>query len=448
MGAIKFTEKSWRTLGPAEDGSRKEYRATSPKGLWLRVGGDGTRTFGIVYWAPTGERRRATLGDASLVPWRDHVDASGKEQPGAETLAKRALADVIANKADPVADKRAARVEARRRAAEEAAIAQAGTLRHLVDAFLESREAKRWRPTTAYETRRLLKVEVVKKLGHVRPADLTRGDVRDLVESIADGKGREAPAPYVANRTLSAVKHVFAWAVDRGHVAASPVVGLKPPHEEKPRDVALSDDAIRAVLATLAEMDADTHDVVRLLWLTGCRLTEITGMTWDEVDFDREELRVSLDRVKTGRRKPTPRVVPLVEDALAILKRRRRERDEAKVLDLRRAKYVFPASRGAAFMARPTKVLSEVKRKTGADFFPHAIRHELKARLARLKVAPHVAERVLGHAMRGMEATYTSTGVAFLDEQRTALELWQGELRAILKAKRKSGKATTSGAAS
>jgi integrase len=151
-------------------------------------------------------------------------------------------------------------------------------------------------------------------------------------------------------------------------------------------------------------------------------------MAWSEVNLERKEWRIPPERSKIGRKKPFPRVVPLVADAVAILDRRKK----TVVVNIDRAGFVFPASRGRGHVTRRTKVFTKLKQDSGTDFFPHAVRHELKSRMARLRVPPHVSERCLGHALRGMDGVYTSTGVDLLDEQREALELWQTELRAIL----------------
>jgi integrase len=94
---------------------------------------------------------------------------------------------------------------------------------------------------------------------------------------------------------------------------------------------------------------------------------------------------------------------------------------------------VFPATRGKGHLVRPTNALAELKEDAGVPTFMfHGIRHTLRARLARLGVAPHIAELVLGHALHGMESQYVGTGVTFLAEMREALNRWTECLGDIL----------------
>jgi integrase len=407
MPVVKFHAKTWKTL-PALDGRRTDYRDETEPGFFLRVSPSGARSFGIVYRRPDGSLVRHTLGNAR------RVDLAPARDAAQEALARTELG------ADPHAEK----VAARTRPGD-------ATVADLVEAFLKSRESERWRPATRDQFERLLQNEVVPVLGSRRPAEVTRGMVRELVEAIADGKNRErGPAPVLANRVLQVARIAWNWALAKEKVDASPFVGLKLPTEEKPRDIEYSDDDLRAINAALAEVDDDVSDLVRLLLLTGARLDEVQGMAWSEIDFNAKEWRLPPERSKIGRKKPRARIIPLVDDAIAILRARK---DGAKVVDIARAAFVFPAHRGKGHMLRPTKILTKIKKASGVeDFMPHGIRHTVRAKLARLGVAPHVAEMVLGHALRGMEGVYVSTGVSFIGEQRAALELWSAELSRIL----------------
>ena len=122
-------------------------------------------------------------------------------------------------------------------------------------------------------------------------------------------------------------------------------------------------------------------------------------------------------------------MIPLVAPAVETLRRRR---TASRVVDMYRARFVFPAVRGVGHITRRTKVLTRLKRVSGVEnFMPHGIRHTIRARLARLVVAPHISERVLGHTLRGMEGQYTGTRVEFLPEMGSALDRWAQELARV-----------------
>jgi site-specific recombinase XerD len=90
--------------------------------------------------------------------------------------------------------------------------------------------ASRTRASTAAETERILRVYVAPHWRGKRPCEITKADVRALVTGIA------ARAPVMANRTLTAVKALFNWAVSQDILAVSPCAGLQPPAPEVSRD--------------------------------------------------------------------------------------------------------------------------------------------------------------------------------------------------------------------
>jgi len=63
-------------------------------------------------------------------------------------------------------------------------------------------------------------------------------------------------------------------------------------------------------------------------------------------------------------------------------------------------------------------------------FRVHDLRMTARTRLTELRVAPHVAEAVLGHARVGLERIYDKSEAAA--EKRAALELWSKALMEIV----------------
>jgi integrase len=89
------------------------------------------------------------------------------------------------------------------------------------------------------------------------------------------------------------------------------------------------------------------------------------------------------------------------------------------------SEYVFPARRR---MGKPTMspatlnwAMGEVKH--GLEHFTfHDLRRTARTHLARLGVAPHVAERCLNHKLPGINDTYDTHD--YLSERRLALNAW------------------------
>jgi Flp pilus assembly pilin Flp len=66
--------------------------------------------------------------------------------------------------------------------------------------------------------------------------------VRVLDEIMARGR------PGTANHSLSALKKLMNWALDRGMIEVNPITGLSPPGKKKSRDRVLHDDEVRRLL--------------------------------------------------------------------------------------------------------------------------------------------------------------------------------------------------------
>jgi integrase len=122
--------------------------------------------------------------------------------------------------------------------------------------------------------------------------DITRRDVRDLVEGIAERRLRKGitedgqekvGAPIMANRVLALVKKMFNFALDRECIDANPAARLKPVSPESRRDRVLSPEEIRTLWC---ELDSEHHRIATLFrtqLLTAQRPGEVSKMRWAQL---------------------------------------------------------------------------------------------------------------------------------------------------------------------
>jgi hypothetical protein len=101
----------------------------------------------------------------------------------------------------------------------------------------------------------------------------------------------------------------------------------------------------------------------------------------------------------------------------------------------KRSRYVMPAAAGDSpidpklitrSIARHLDTLAE---HHVAAFTLHDLRRTVRTGLSRLKIQPHVAERVLNHAQPGIAAVYDVH--AYQDEKREALDKWAAHLASL-----------------
>ncbi len=137
---------------------------------------------------------------------------------------------------------------------------------------------------------------------------ITKADVLDLLDVVAEA------GPVLANRTLAALRTFFGWCVKRDRLSKSPCDGVDDPSPEKTRDRVLSDPELSAVWHESEKEGFPFGRLVQMLILTGCRLGEVRGALWSEINTDRREWLIPGARTKNGR----DHLVPLSDSALAI----------------------------------------------------------------------------------------------------------------------------------
>jgi integrase len=80
------------------------------------------------------------------------------------------------------------------------------------------------------------------------------------------------------------------------------------------------------------------------------------------------------------------------------------------------------------------KFKQRLDRRLGAviptDWTLHDLRRTMRTHLSALPISGTVAELMIGHKQRGIRAVYDR--FAYLDEQRSAFELWAARLRDIV----------------
>src|SRR5262249_15635361 len=93
---------------------------------------------------------------------------------------------------------------------------------------------------------RILDVDVLPYWRDRSVRELTRRDVRVLIERVADR------APIMANRVLATVRKMLNFAVDHDWLDANPAARIKKPSVEDSRDRVLSHDEIRRLWRVLS----------------------------------------------------------------------------------------------------------------------------------------------------------------------------------------------------
>jgi integrase len=175
--------------------------------------------------------------------------------------------------------------------------------------------------------------------------------------------------------------------------------------------------------ALFAVLRADLHALIRFALITGCRLSECTGLTWDDVDFGNRLVWIN---GKGGVRASIP-LGPTVRELIFPLRG-----------DHERFVFTFVACRNRKDMRkgerRPLSApglqrefLSAIKRAGVRDFRFHDLRHSAASRVLRATGNLVVVQQLLRHSKIAMTARYAHvTGKDVMDAVEKAAAIHAG----------------------
>ncbi|WP_038052350.1 tyrosine recombinase XerC [Thioalkalivibrio sp. ALJ1] len=236
---------------------------------------------------------------------------------------------------------------------------------------------------------------------HNGPWDaLKAADMRRIAGQLA----RQGRHPRSIQRFLSAVRGFFAYQVEQRRMPANPAAGMRGPRAGRalPRD--LDVDQTQQALAPPEGLDptlaARDHAMLELLYSSGLRLSELTGLDLIDLDLDAGLVRV----LGKGRRERSVPVGRVARDALrAWLKRRGKwaAADE---------RAVFVSRRGQRIGNRAVqRRVAEAGRRAGLDvhLHPHRLRHAFASHLLESSGDLRAIQELLGHANLETTQIYT-----------------------------------------
>lgn len=376
-----LTDRHARSLRPRE--TQYEIPDGKVRGLTLRVLPSGSKVWSYRYRVGRRQRR------VSLGPF-PAVGIAAARDIAEDTLLS------IKKGGDPARDKRALLDEA-----------DAGTFGALADRYIEEHakpNKRSWK-----EDRRKLEREVPRSWRQRPAAEITRRDVRELI----DRKARKAPI--AANRLRALLHTVFAFGVERDLAEHNPVTGTPRPGKERQRQRVLTEDELRTFWKATepGELDDTMARPMSAFWrlrlVTAQRALEVNTMRWADLDLDNAVWTIPPERSKNG----LAHRVPLSPAALGIIA-------ALPQFD----PYVLAGARGNRQRYEAAKLIPV------DDFKGHDLRRTAASYMASAGVPRLHIGKVLNHAERGVTAVYDRH--SYDPEKRVALDTWAAKLRAIL----------------
>ena len=260
---------------------------------------------------------------------------------------------------------------------------------------------------------------------------IRRRDVTELLDTVQDANG-----PRQADYVLAIVRGLMNWYASRSDDYVSPIIrGMRrtDPKSRK-RSRILDDDELR-IIWSVAERSSKFGSILRLALLTAQRRGKVVAIRWEDVTVD------GVWNIPTeDREKGNGGALVLPEMALEIVRTQKRVGENPYVFAGRSHGHFMGWSRSkTAFDDKVTKARREAAEESDDDpkeiepllnWTPHDLRRTARSLMSRAGVRPDVSERVMGHAIEGVEGVYDRH--SYRDEKADALNRLAGLIEMIL----------------
>jgi len=240
------------------------------------------------------------------------------------------------------------------------------------------------------------------------PARVTADTIRHWLRTLDGTTARTSIA-----RKLAAIRGFFRFLTDTGRLHTDPSLDVATPKTRRKLPAHLTlDDVDRLLAAPAANTLLGQRDraILELLYSSGLRVSELTGLDWDDIDDDAALVRV----LGKGRKE---RVVPVGRPALRALAAYRAAcAAEGQAVA---SGSVFRNARGGRLTSR--SVARSMERHvlvsgTTTKATPHALRHTFATHLLGAGADLRAIQELLGHASLSTTQRYTHVDLRRLME--------------------------------
>lgn len=358
---FNFTVKTIANLPVlgAEGSTRTIYYDTQIRGLGIYVTKKGVKTF-FVYRKVEGKPVRIILGRT------DEISLDRAREKAANVHSQ------IAEGINPQEKKRALREEI--------------TFGELWALYWE-RHAMLYRKASSRNDESLYRLYLSKwadkKLSHI-----TSHNIRDLHQQVGADSGMVR-----ANHAHALIRLMFNKAIEWGWNKPNPAYAVKR-FKEHSRERFLSTQEMKRFLEALGREPCETvRDYLYMSLFTGARRSNVQAMRWQDIDFDSRQWLIPV--TKNGK----AHIVPLVEQAVDILSRRRLKTN---------SEWVFPSARSkSGHLENPCVIWNDVVKRAGiTNLRIHDLRRTLGSWQAALGANSYVIGKSLGHTSQQATAIY------------------------------------------
>lgn len=204
----------------------------------------------------------------------------------------------------------------------------------LVEIYLKEYGTNKLKPVTKYNYERDLEIHILPVFGNKKANSITTAELSTFLTQLNTSSE-------TARKLKTVMSSVFSFGKSQGYVAQNPCIGAlyKKDAEEVNKLQYLNKEQSKILLNATNEYSI-VNTIIHFILLSGTRIGECLGLTWDSVDFDNNTVTIVhnlsfaygkwfLSTPKTSKSVRTIKMCPYVMD---LLKFHKQQQDKAKNL--------------------------------------------------------------------------------------------------------------------
>ena len=246
-----------------------------------------------------------------------------------------------------------------------------------------------------------------------RARSASEKDVEDYFAVLRKGDRAESSLA----RAMSSLRGWFGFLLDEGDITHDPTVRMKPARRGRTLPKPLGEREMMVLLDSVgATTPIDLRDraLLELLYGTGARVSETTGINLEDLDFDEELIRV------TGKGSKQ-RLVPMGQTLRAALHEYLSGGGRDELLQSKRTSRLFLNARGGALTRQGVDLIIHKRAlDSGVDtsrVSAHVFRHSCATHMLAHGADIRVVQELLGHSSIATTQLYTAVSLTSLKRE-------------------------------
>lgn len=265
------------------------------------------------------------------------------------------------------------------------------TMQELIDEWLNTKKNNLGIKTYKEYTRYCKNVS--DSIGHIKLKDINAKILEDFYNELKTCKVKRKEELGYSDKTIkhhyTLVSEVLNSAIKWGYLYNNPNKNVTPIKVHKKEIECYSPEDVEQLITVLQNEPIKYQAVIMLALDSGCRRGELTGLTWQDVDFEKGTININKATQyvagygtfeKSTKSDTSNRVVYITPTTIKILRRYKKEQDENRLLlgnKWQNSKRVFTTDYGEDMHPdRPYKILKQIIKKYQLkDITFHGLRH-------------------------------------------------------------------------